>query len=219
LFKFNAYDEADLTRCREQLLPDLESLRSDLTLRSDRATWTELILNWFANAAPDSVVVDTSKSRQIRRNGPATGSSSQFTIERHGYGETLRVDQMHWRGWPAYEKVAYWCEDYWTKALESPEQLECVLALECEWTGRDDKAHYREVMHEAAKLLTIRSNVKVVVLSSYRVGLRDKVHNDIRTLRMKGADKAPWLLVDVPHGDWSAKELQPHIELISPETR
>lgn len=200
MFKFNTYGADELTRCGNALVNDLKLARSHLrgSEWKSYAPWTRAILNWFSNTASDNIAVDTSR---LGEGANFSQLPKQFTSARAAWGESLRIDQLHWR-WPTYEKFRYWSADYWKAALASEENLECLLALECEWTGKADKHRYCEVMHEAAKLLSVNAKAKVLVFATGKPELRHELHADIAKLRAKGADASPWLLIDVPHGQW-----------------
>jgi hypothetical protein len=210
-FTFSTYDEKDLLECGDRFVADLlAAARTFEANRFDNSTrvWTDLVLNWFANAAPSepaphAITVDTSKPFDVRLHRLAPALPHQFTTPRDGHGEALRVDQTHWR-WPSYggDRPAYWTKAYWKTALRRDEPLECVLALECEWAGKNADEHYAEVMHEAAKLLSLRARAKVVVFTTRSLDARAELLGDLRALRAKGGDAAPWLLVDLPWNNW-----------------
>jgi hypothetical protein len=226
-FTFSTYDERDLLVCGDRFVADLSaSARTFADNRFDNSTrvWTDLVLNWFANAAPSepgqpTVTVDTSKPVTPRLDRVAPSLPLQFTTPREGYGETLRVDQTHWR-WPSYGGAgpAYWTKAYWKAALAGEERLECLLALECEWAGRSADEHYYEMMHEASKLLSIRARAKVLIFATRTLDQREELLDDLRKLRRKGDDTAPWLLVDLPWGNWP-DEHKPARKLLVDEQR
>ena len=205
-FQFDTYSSAELDLSSEHLLSGLKTVVPELVALhagDDRRIWTDIVLNWFANAAPKPpVVVDTSRPSSTHLAKLSAAVSLQFREPRTGYGETLRVDQLHWRGWPPYQR--YWSRDYWRASIKSKQKLECVLALECEWAGNNDNDHYLQVMHEVGKLLSLSALTKVIVFASREPKLWSELNDDIRALRANANDRAPWLIVDIPHGDWGS---------------
>jgi hypothetical protein len=151
-FAFSTYDERDMLACGDRFVADLWAATrtfEDNRFDNGAGVWTDLVLNWFANAAPSErvqplVTVDTAAQVPPRLERVVRSVPLQFTAPRDGHGKALRVDQTHWR-WPASGGggARYGTKAYWKGALAGEERLACLFGLACVWaSGKSVDEHY-----------------------------------------------------------------------------
>ncbi len=76
------------------------------------------------------------------------------------------------------------------------------LALESEWGKSGAPAATRvAVLQDASKIAAMRANVKVVVFGPENVASGNEIFADLRLLRARSEDPAPWLCVALPWSD------------------
>ncbi len=192
-FRFKKYSVKALKECGEAFCDEAGKFEKAQRKRITTGQWTEFVLDWFARAAPDEMLVD-STSKQCDRAPPP------FELpERQGFGEFL-VDLTH-STYPKYsEEKPYPGGAYFDAALERA----CIvrLALESEWGDPDSGPTTRKaVLEDAVKVAAMRADTKVVVFGSH-AGTRSKILSDLSTLRKRSEDPSPWLVIDVP---WKSK--------------
>ncbi len=180
--------------------------------------WTETVLDWFAEAAPQvDVVVDARRSKRGMRKMPSfpecLAEIAPRFERRIGTAECM-VDLSHHRFLtykdPQYEKG----HDFWERAYAKEAKPEALLVLESEFgRQRNEKANSHRVLEDASKLVALAARVKVVVFGSntraeqQRIkGVAELMRYQDRTVTRDG-DKPTWLWLDLPWCSWD--ELPP----------
>lgn len=218
-FEFKSYSAGELDKCGAAFVADLEQSRSVLASpdwAKSAKPWTALVLNWFGSAQEAGRLIDTSS---LPLSGPErvfwdrvkSGLPSRFQERRGGTGEFLKLD-LFVTSAPSYDEASYWSPAYWTSMLSGP-SVQALFALESEWKGDRPSDRYVYVMHAAAKLAAVRANAKAIVFASHKtddpLDSRMRWSEDLKTLRERTADVAPWLLIDVPWRDWTDPNPRP----------
>jgi hypothetical protein len=191
--KFINYTKAELRECGREFVTALNDAdREGKPAHGETEAWTEFVLDWFSDTKKDGLLVD---ARPPRLSAKARRDTA---------GEFL-VDLSH-STYPLYSQDRYSSEAYWEKALK--QECRVRLALECEW-GKEKNARATrvEVFKDAIKIAAMNADVKVMVFGprTHAHGLR--LMEDLKNLRMRSGDTAPWLLVAFPWkekaGAWS----------------
>lgn len=118
--RFKDYTQAEVHKAAVSFICDW---RSASGLDAVNEVWTEAILDLFANAAGDGVLVDGRPSRRLEnlRGKPPVAIPAHLAqlagSPRRTRGEFL-FDLTH-STYPAYNGAAYWSADYWERALEA----------------------------------------------------------------------------------------------------
>jgi hypothetical protein len=217
---------SDANSYAQQLESCGSCLRRALTLRSTASgspvlwelseggteLWTDFVLDWFADTAPTSVLVDAHASPQLgwldflaaKGVTDALGDLAEIP-DRPSRSEFL-VDLLHTTH-PRYANHPFYSREYWDAALRMP--FRGLLAVESEFGKQGAVALTRSmILEDAAKLAIVRADAKVMLFGTTRGGPQTKdLLRDLRLLRKQAQDASPWLFVDVPwdrtkSGDW-----------------
>jgi len=213
-FTFDEYGAESLTVAGRVFIHSLEEAREVVDAWGSSVHWTELVLNWFSNAAKPETVVDTSACQELETPWleVTEGLPHQFRNRRDGSGEFLKIDLLH-STWPPYHK-SYWTRAYWAE-LRLWKTLTCHLALESEWKGTTSEMRLVYTLHSASKLAIVHSSTKVLVFASYG-DERHELGESVAHIRTATGDhRAPWLLIDVPWDSWRDAAKKPAFAVLS----
>ena len=210
--KFEDYTFAETKDVGEAFLKAFLERSTQLANANVTAQWTEIILDWFAETAPDEgVVVDAKPSNRSGRFKFSEVLAAIAEPSKRRSGECL-VDLAHHR-LPSYDE--YHASDYWSRAYDKSQRPEMLLALESECGKRGNRpGNTPEVMQDASKLVVRAARVKVVVFARNDKSERERIkelaeglrHHDYTRSRPvndgeEGA-RPHWLWLDLPWGVW-----------------
>jgi hypothetical protein len=203
--KFVDYSAQELRAAGELFVTALNAQR-DLINQGGCMTrsWTELVLDFFAETASQWVRVDASAPHASLGVERPVASLFPMLPKRRTSGEFM-LDMCH-TTWLRDEDLPD--SDYWKESLKRQPKMR--LALESEnGSRRRGRANIEAVMLDAAKLLHIASDTKVMVFASRNVRERTEILDLAR--RMVTADQSTsadrtmsWLWVDLPWETWTA---------------
>lgn len=188
-FRFDTYSETALLACGDQFLRSCHAIWH----KSGSEAWTEHVLDWFAQTAPDGVRVDARRARP-------TAHSARET-----QGEWI-ADMVH----TSYPQSTRSGKDYWRNLMRenSAQSWTILLALESEWGKyRSPRQTFEMVFDDACKLTAMRADVKVLVTAVSAISCRSNPENApdaglqkaLVTLRERTCDASPWLWVNLPN--------------------
>lgn len=187
MFRFTSYTASDLEACARRLKDDATSIWH----LDDTEAWTEFVLDWFAAAAPDDLLVNARPSRGRWRH----------KVRRHGLEIPYRRSEGEWMLDLAHSTYSLaGAERYWQRQLEG--DLDCTirLALEVEWGNRN------AILDDASKIAAVRGDAKVMITGVPAKLSRD-VQRDLERLRVLSKDGAPWLWINLAD-DWAPTAIE-----------
>lgn len=188
--KFRWYDKTELVAAGRELVEVVATRKTQLG-RLNTEEWTEFVLDWWAQTAPEGVLVDARRHRVSaqQRRPPASAKA------RRCFGEFM-LDMLH-STYPAYD-TKYLSRAYWDRALEGP--LHIRLALESEWGHQlNGNLSLAKILDDASKVASIRADLKVIIFASNtKNNARHDIVDMLARLRTCADPAAPWLWLDVP---------------------
>jgi hypothetical protein len=160
-------------------------------------------LDWFSNAAPKSVRVDAEAVKGLQRGQKESKVLRDIAgPKRQTKGEFL-FDLCH-STWLADDVNT---TDYWSTALKIAPRLKLVLESEM---GKElsKVANIEAVVEDAAKLLHIACDTKVVIFASNQASQKRILSLASQLFAADQSTSAPaWLWLDLPWLNWDT--LQP----------
>lgn len=179
-FKFSEYTEPELLACGDAFLASCRKIWDE----TDTTTWTEHVLDWFCATSPQGIFADARFPR-------TTGRHARQTM-----GEWI-ADLVH-TSYPPRDDARYWES---SMREDGDRAWSIHLALESEWgKARSHTATREMVLDDACKLTALHAAVKVLVTGAMTKHAAD-LEQDIRVLRTRTRDGAPWLWINLPNED------------------
>ncbi len=200
---FSEYDAEELAMVGRSFVAEFAGYEAEFNnLRVDTRQWTECCLDWFARIARPDLRVDGSAPRPPRARGVAESPMlRKIAGAQRATKREFMFDLTH-SSWMPDEPAR---ASYWKESLSRRDKPQIFLALESEM-GKEmgPDANVAMVMEDAAKLLHVVSNVKVMIFASSEV---DKDRAEILELArlLKTADASAdtaWLWLDLPWAQW-----------------